>query len=130
MTSNTKSENCENRNDPDLVQAFRKKWWVESDFKAPNLPLSLRFSQFSGCWLILTSYVGNVANVIKKLNLALKGLNVCRWRNSLCRRRDFLEVGVQIWQPFVSYLYLFFRVRVDTDFNKAKIRKNLKHKYF
>jgi hypothetical protein len=34
---------CENRNDPDLVQAFLKKWWVESDFKAPNLPLSLRF---------------------------------------------------------------------------------------
>jgi hypothetical protein len=23
-----------------LVQAFVKKWWVESDFKAPNLPLS------------------------------------------------------------------------------------------
>jgi hypothetical protein len=36
-------ENCENRNDPDLVLAFLKKWWVESDFKAPNLPLSLRF---------------------------------------------------------------------------------------
>jgi hypothetical protein len=32
-------ENCENRTDPDLVQAFLKKWWVESDFKAPNLPL-------------------------------------------------------------------------------------------
>ena len=29
-------ENCENRNDPDLVQAFLKKWWVESDFKAPS----------------------------------------------------------------------------------------------
>jgi hypothetical protein len=27
-----------------LVQAFLKKWWVESDFKAPNLPLSLRFN--------------------------------------------------------------------------------------
>jgi hypothetical protein len=26
-------ENRENRNDPDLVQAFLKKWWVESDFK-------------------------------------------------------------------------------------------------
>jgi hypothetical protein len=26
-----------------LVQAFLKKWWAESDFKAPNLPLSLRF---------------------------------------------------------------------------------------
>jgi hypothetical protein len=23
-------ENCENRNDPDLVQAFLKKWWVEA----------------------------------------------------------------------------------------------------
>jgi hypothetical protein len=34
-------ENRENHNDPDLVQAFLKKWWVESDFKAPNLPLSL-----------------------------------------------------------------------------------------
>jgi hypothetical protein len=36
------------RNDPDLVQAFPKKWWVESDFKAPNLPLSLRLKG-SGC---------------------------------------------------------------------------------
>jgi hypothetical protein len=35
-------ENCEDRNDPDLVQAFLKKWWVDSDFKAPNPPLSLR----------------------------------------------------------------------------------------
>ena len=41
-------ENCENRNDPDLVQTFLKKWWVESDFKAPNLPLSLRL-KVSGC---------------------------------------------------------------------------------
>ena len=24
------------RNDPDLVPAFLKKWWVESDFKNPN----------------------------------------------------------------------------------------------
>ena len=40
--------NCRNRNDPDLVQAFLKKCWVESDFKAPNLPLSLRL-KVSGC---------------------------------------------------------------------------------
>jgi hypothetical protein len=32
----------------DLVQAFLKKWWVESDFKAPNIPLSLRLKG-SGC---------------------------------------------------------------------------------
>jgi hypothetical protein len=37
-------ENCENRNDPDLVQAFLKKWWVESHFKTSNLPL-LHFKQ-------------------------------------------------------------------------------------
>jgi hypothetical protein len=42
MSTTSKPENCENRNDPDLVQTFLKKWWVESDFKAPNLPLSLR----------------------------------------------------------------------------------------
>ena len=42
------SQNCENRNDPDLVQAFLKKWRVESDIKAPNLPLSLRL-KCSGC---------------------------------------------------------------------------------
>ena len=41
-------ENCENRIDPDLIQAFLKKWWVESDFKAPNPPLSLRLKG-SGC---------------------------------------------------------------------------------
>jgi hypothetical protein len=35
-------------NDPDLVQAFLKKWWVESDFKASNLPLSLLLKG-SGC---------------------------------------------------------------------------------
>ena len=40
--------NWENRNDPNLVQAFLKKWWVESEFKAPNLPLSLRLKD-SGC---------------------------------------------------------------------------------
>jgi hypothetical protein len=34
--------------DPDLVQAFLKKWWVESDFKAPNLTLSLRL-KVSSC---------------------------------------------------------------------------------
>jgi hypothetical protein len=33
-------ENCENRNDPELAQAFLKKWWVESDSKALNLLLS------------------------------------------------------------------------------------------
>jgi hypothetical protein len=37
----------------DILQAFLKKWWVESDFKAPNLPLSLRFkAKDTGTWNI------------------------------------------------------------------------------
>ena len=32
----------EDRNGPDLVQAFQTKWWVEPGFMAPNLPLPLR----------------------------------------------------------------------------------------
>jgi hypothetical protein len=30
------------------IQAFLKKWWVESDFKVPNLPLPLLLKG-SGC---------------------------------------------------------------------------------
>jgi hypothetical protein len=48
QTKSVNNRKTENRNDPDLVQAFLKKWWVESDFKAPNLPLSLRLKG-SGC---------------------------------------------------------------------------------
>ena len=33
-----------------MVQAFLKKWWVESDFKAPNLPHSLRLNVELHCW--------------------------------------------------------------------------------
>jgi hypothetical protein len=38
------SQQPENRNGPDLVQAFPKKWWVESDFMAPNLLLPLQLN--------------------------------------------------------------------------------------
>ena len=39
-------ENCENRNDPDLVQAFLKKWWVESDFKSAKPPTFIADQRF------------------------------------------------------------------------------------
>jgi hypothetical protein len=35
-----------------LVQAFLKKWWVESDFKAPNLE-SLKFES----WVVVAIVV-------------------------------------------------------------------------
>jgi hypothetical protein len=31
-----------------VMTAYPKKWWVESDFKVPNLPLSLRL-KVPGC---------------------------------------------------------------------------------
>jgi hypothetical protein len=43
------SQQPENCNGPYLVQAFPKKWWVESDFTAPNLPLPLLLKG-SGCY--------------------------------------------------------------------------------
>ena len=53
-------------NDPDLVQAFLKKWWVESDFKAPNLPLSLRFKG-SGChYITVFKYRNKIGKIVVK----------------------------------------------------------------
>jgi hypothetical protein len=34
-------ENWENCNGPDLVQAFPREWWIESDVTAPNLSFPL-----------------------------------------------------------------------------------------
>jgi hypothetical protein len=54
-----------------LVQAFLKKWWVESDFKTPNLSLSLRlkvsgslgeFSIASATLNLLTLIFDNASN--------------------------------------------------------------------
>jgi hypothetical protein len=58
-------ENCENPNDPDLVQAFLKKWWVESDFKAPNLPLSLR-SKVSAVTITVFKYRNKICKIVGK----------------------------------------------------------------
>jgi hypothetical protein len=49
-----------------LVQAFLKKWWVESDFKAPNLPLSLRFKG-SGCHLTVFKYRNKIGKIVVSL---------------------------------------------------------------
>ena len=46
------------RNDPDLVKAFLKKWWAESDFKAPNLPLSLRLKGLDTCHTLVEQLQG------------------------------------------------------------------------
>jgi hypothetical protein len=41
QTKSVNNRKTENRNDPDLVQAFLKKWWVESDFKLSQIEQTL-----------------------------------------------------------------------------------------
>jgi hypothetical protein len=48
-----------------LVQAFLKKWWVESDFKAPNLPLSLRL-KVSAVTITVFKYRNKIGKIVVK----------------------------------------------------------------
>jgi hypothetical protein len=47
------TENWENRNGPDLVQAFPKKWWIESDFTAPDVFIRFLTCSDSVVYLLL-----------------------------------------------------------------------------
>ena len=60
------------RNDPDLVQAFLKKWRGESDFKAPNLPPSLRLKG-----LARNAYSVDILDIIDNNN----NVNTRFWNN-------------------------------------------------
>jgi hypothetical protein len=46
-------------------KAFLKKWWVESDFKAPNLPLSLR-SKVPAVTITVFKYRNKIGKVVVK----------------------------------------------------------------
>jgi hypothetical protein len=52
-----------------LVQTFLKKWWVESDFKAPNLPLSLHIES-------LMQYINIDVKKVKKYENRLEIFNL------------------------------------------------------
>jgi hypothetical protein len=45
-----------------LVSAFLKKWWVESDFKAPNLPLS----KVSAVTITVFKYRNKIGKIVVK----------------------------------------------------------------
>jgi hypothetical protein len=48
-----------------LAQAFLKKWWVESNFKAPNLPLSLRL-KFLAVTITVFKYRDTIGKIVVK----------------------------------------------------------------
>jgi hypothetical protein len=47
-----------------LVQAFLKKWWVESDFKAPNLPL--KGSKVPAVTITVFKYGNKIGKIVVK----------------------------------------------------------------
>jgi hypothetical protein len=85
-----------------LVQAFLKKWWVESDFKAPNLPLSLRL-KVSGC-----HYNSIYNNIWTKQVKQLSKQHQIQWNK--CQRHIFTShIDKKIFSHFcwLPYLYTF-----------------------
>ena len=103
------TENCENRNDPDLVQVFLKKWWVESDFKAPILPLSLRL-KVSGC-----HYNSIYNNAWTKQVKQLSKQNQTQWNK--CQKHFY----VTHWQK--KYFWHFCWHLIFIHFHYMKIHR-------
>ena len=94
------------------------------------------------CWAEGYMYDGNPVHI--HTGRYPRGIDVSNFNWKLeyfVPEERFSGGGVQIWRPFVSYLlsihvqtlnvtfWFFFRVRVDTDSNKAMIRKNLIHNF-
>jgi hypothetical protein len=72
-----------------LVQAFLKKWWVESDFKAPNLPLSLRLKGSCCHYNSIynntgTKYIGKI--VVKAVPNPVKQMSKTILRHTLIKK--------------------------------------------
>ena len=66
-----------------MVQAFLKKWWVESDFKASNLPLSLRL-KVSGC------HYNSIYNKTGK-TVVITAPNSVKWMSKIFLRHTLIR---------------------------------------
>jgi hypothetical protein len=72
-----------------LVQAFLKKLWVESDFKAPNLPLSLRLKG-SGCHWISCLGTLRLSCFQRPLNISTLVLTPSNHMSGICLQGQFM----------------------------------------
>jgi hypothetical protein len=112
----------------DLVQAFLKKWWVESDFKVPNLPLSLRL-KVSGCHYN-SIYNNTWTKQVKQLSkqhqtqwskcqrrfLTFQSIKKHNWLRAILTLESYVDVTYLI-QWFVQKIFISERLTVmDTDF--------------
>jgi hypothetical protein len=78
---------------PDLVQAFLKKWWVESDFKAPNFPLLLRFN------ITVFKYRNKIGKIVVKTVPYSLNVNV---KNTFTSHIDTLKKFIFRYQDLVE----------------------------
>ena len=95
-----------------MVQAFLKKWWVESDFKAPNLSLSLRLKG-SGC----------------HYNSIYNNTGTNRYNSSQRSTKFSEEGGTSVvnhlhQQPRVTWIILTTKVNIKNTFT-SHIDKNI-----
>jgi hypothetical protein len=105
------SENGENRNDPDLVQPFLKKWWVEPDFKAQNLPLSLLFE---GSGYRYYSGMYNYIDIVLFMILYCSCLLYCSWYCTVHVIVQFL-LSYCSWYCTVHVIVLFMSLYSDMN---------------
>ena len=109
-----------------MVQAFLKKWWVESDFKAPNLPLSLRL-KVSGC-----HYNSIYNNTLTKQVKQLSNQRQTQWskfKNTFTSHIDkqnifdiFVEtLSLYIFTIWKSIVYNLFCRDEKIDFDKILV---------
>jgi hypothetical protein len=124
-----------------LVQAFLKKWWVESDFKAPNLPLSLRLKGYVNqivsvltclCCIacvneivsVLTclcciTYVNQIVSVLKAVLSRFHVFSATSLSKDAVLDRILLFwfqhwVGFLVWQaPYKKYIVLLYQGRIQ-----------------
>ena len=90
-----------------MVQVFLKKWWVESDFKAPNLPFSLRLKD-SGCHYNSIYNIGKI--VVKAVPISVKEMSKTLLCHTLIKKifLTFLLTSLSlyiftIWKCIVYY---------------------------
>ena len=99
-----------------MIQAILKKWWVESDFKAPNLPLSLRL-KVSGC--VYNSIYNNTwTKQVKQLSKQ----HHTQW--SKCQRYFY----VTHWQ--IKYFWHFCWQLIFIHFHYMKIHRLFFFQFF
>ena len=95
-----------------MVQAILKKWWVESDFKAPNLPLSLRLKG-SGC------HYNNIYNSIYKSKMRNND------KSTFILLSEHLLFMFSLFQQIVSHIFL-----VDYLDNFIKLKLTERNSFF